>query len=76
MEDQQLEAIVLVENTGKKVKASMTTPAAKHLYMCDDNGKLLDEERSKIFYSIAAKILFITKRVRSDFEPTKSNEDH
>lgn len=84
MEDQQLEAIALMENTGEKVKASMTTPAAKHLYMCNDNEKLLDEKRSEIFHSIAAKILFITKRVRPDFEPTtayfctrvsKSNED-
>jgi hypothetical protein len=49
---------------------TVCSPAARHLWKTNDNSKALDKERSDIFHSISALLLFITKRVRPDIEPT------
>ena len=49
---------------------TVCSPAARHLWKTDNKSEELDTERSEIFHSISALLLFITKRVRPDIEPT------
>ena len=52
---------------------SVTSPANKNLFTTYDGiSEELNEERSEIFHSVVAKILFIMKRGRPDVETTVS----
>jgi hypothetical protein len=69
MKDQIKEAI---EMFGEDVDAGVSSPANKNLFNTYDDSKELNEEKSKIFHSVVAKILFIMKRARPDVETTIS----
>ena len=45
------------------------TSRAPHLWEVNENSERLDTEKAKIFHSVAAKILYVTKRTRTDIEP-------
>ena len=47
----------------------MKTPGAPHLWEVNDNSEVLDTEKAKIFHSVAAKLLYVTKRTRPEIEP-------
>ena len=46
------------------------TPAAKHLFMTNENAKSLTSTDGDKFHSVVAKLLYIAKRARPDIEPT------
>ena len=55
---------------GEEICGNVTSCAAKGLTTIDANSPPLDEKKAKIFHSVVAKLLFITKRARPDIEPT------
>ena len=55
---------------GKLGNARPPTPAAKHLFMTNENAKSLEPSVSDKFHSVVAKLLYISKRARPDIEPT------
>lgn len=48
------------------MKNRASTPAAQHLLKTRDNIKKLLEKKAQIFYNIVARVLFLSKTVRSD----------
>ena len=48
---------------------AVKTAGAPHLWEVNDNAERLDTEETKIFHSVAAKILYVTKWTISDIEP-------
>ena len=65
MKEKLLKSIeVFGENIGEKV----TTPAYIHLFVVNEQAQQLDEETSKIFHSVVAKLLYIIRRLRHDLE--------
>ena len=42
------------------------TPAAEFLFKVDDESRLIDNSRAKVFHTFVAKSLFATKRYRPD----------
>ena len=44
------------------------TPAAEHLFMVNEDGVKLDEEKSVIFHNMTAKALYLSKRARPDIQ--------
>ena len=70
MTEQLKEAL---EMFGEEVDSKVTTPANKNL-LTTYNGECeeLDKNRSEVFHSVTAKLLFIMKRGRPDIETTIS----
>ena len=48
---------------------SLKTPGVPHLWEVNENAKRLDTEKAKIFHSVAAKLLYVTKQTIPDIEP-------
>ena len=48
---------------------AVKTPKEPHLWEVNENTEILNTERAKIFHSVAAKLLYVTKRTRMDIEP-------
>ena len=46
----------------------VTSPCANHLWKVNEDAEKLDEEKAKVFHSIVAKLLHVTKRSRPDIE--------
>ena len=67
MKDQIREAI---QWYGELSNAKPPTPAAKHLFMTNENAEVLEASVSEKFHSVVAKLLYISKRARPDIEPT------
>ena len=44
-------------------------PEAPHLWEVNENLERLDTEKSKIFHSVEAKLLYVAKRMRPDIAP-------
>ena len=42
------------------------TPAKKDLFTVDDGSEQLDEQQGEIFHSVVAKLLYVSKRARTD----------
>ena len=59
-----------VELFGDKLEGMLTSCAAKGLREIDFNSLVLNAVKVKMFHSILAKLLFITKRARPDIELT------
>ena len=55
-----------IEIFGSTCGYAVKNPGAPHLWEVNDNAEILDTEKSKIFHSVAAKILYVTKRTRPD----------
>ena len=69
MKDQINEAI---EWYGEKINEKPATPANKNLFSTTKKSKELNSEKSDIFHSVTAKLLYIAKRARLDIETTVS----
>ena len=69
MKDQLLECIDMF---GEEVDDNVATIATKNLMVVNDKCEKLDEEKSDLFHSVVAKLLFIEKRARPDMETTIS----
>ena len=69
MEDQLMEVL---EMFGEKVDDTVSTPADKNLFTTYDNSGQLSNEKSEVFHSVTAKLLFIMKRARPDIETSVS----
>ena len=65
MKEQILEAI---EAFGKDLHEKVTTLVSSQLFTVNEKVKQLDEEKSKIFHSVVAKLLCIMKRSGTDLE--------
>ena len=67
------ESIEMFEKSGDKLSdENVVSPARAHLFTVNPEGDQLGSERSDIFHSVVAKLLFITKRARPDIETTQS----
>ena len=67
------ETIDMFETSGDKLSdGNVVSPARAHLFTVNPNGEQLGAERSDIFHSVVAKLLFITKRARPDIETAQS----
>ena len=44
-------------------------PAELHLWEVNENAERLETEKSIIFHSVAANVLYVAKRTRPDIEP-------
>ena len=69
MKDQISEA---VDWFGEQITEKPVTPANKNLFSTAKNSKQLDDQKSEIFHSVVAKMLYITKRARPDIETSVS----
>ena len=65
MKEKLLEAI---EAFGENIDEKVTTPASSHLFMVKKQARKLDEEKSKKFHSLVAKLLYIMIRARTYLE--------
>ena len=65
LKEQLLEAI---EAFGWNIDEKVNPPASSHLLLVNEKSQKLDEEKSEIFHSIVANILYIMRRARPDFE--------
>ena len=55
-----------IANSGMDASKVVPTPAKKDLFTVDDGSKQLDRRQGKYFHSILAKLLYISKRARTD----------
>ena len=70
MRDQIEESIKVF---GEDVDDTVASPTNKNLFTtCDGESDELGKDRSEIFHSVTAKLLFIMKRARPDIETTIS----
>jgi hypothetical protein len=58
----------MLEDVPTDMDGTATTPAALHLFKVDEAAKDLTQERSEMFHSITAKLLFLCKRARPDIQ--------
>mmetsp|Transcript_26947 Transcript_26947/g.39877 ORF Transcript_26947/g.39877 Transcript_26947/m.39877 type:complete len:422 (-) Transcript_26947:45-1310(-) len=59
-----------IESFGEVIKCSTVTPSKQYLFSARENAGLLSPEKSEIFHSVVAKLLYIMKRTHPDLEPT------
>ena len=59
----------MLEAWGEEVSTALT-PVTRGLWDVNDYGTLFNESNRDTFHSIAAKLLYITKRAYSVIEPT------
>jgi len=59
-----------IEAFGEDVSTPVTTASASHLYKVNPNDIRLPGKKRQLFHSIAAKLLFLSKRGRPDMQPT------
>ena len=52
----------------KKIEGTTTTPAKNDLFEIDENAEQLSEKKAEIFYHIAVKLLYVSKRARVDIQ--------
>ena len=57
-----------IEWYGENITECSANPANKRLFIADPNAINLDAERSDVFHSIVAKLLYVCKRTRPDVE--------
>uniref|UniRef100_A0A7S2E9B4 Uncharacterized protein n=1 Tax=Ditylum brightwellii TaxID=49249 RepID=A0A7S2E9B4_9STRA len=58
----------VVDTFLEKIEGSVTTPAADHLFIINENGIKLPEEKARSFHTTTAKLLFLCKRARQDIQ--------
>jgi hypothetical protein len=54
---------------GEKIQGEVSSPAARHLMMVNDDAVKLDLKQKEIFHSVTAKLLYLEKCARPDIEP-------
>jgi hypothetical protein len=55
-----------IADSGMDASKVAPTPAKKDLFTVDDGSEQLDKQQGDIFHSIVAKLLFVSKRARTD----------
>jgi hypothetical protein len=55
-----------IANSGMDASKVAPTPARKDLFTVDDGSEQLDKRQGEIFHSIVAKLLYVSKRARTD----------
>ena len=70
MKDQIMKAINWNKSNSDSKITSPSTPAAKHLFMLNDNAEALDDHWKQAFHSIVAKLLYVAKQACPDIKPT------
>jgi hypothetical protein len=55
-----------ITDSGMDVSKVASTPANKDLFTVDDVSEQLDKRQGEIFHSIVAKLLYVSKRARTD----------
>jgi hypothetical protein len=55
-----------IADSGMDASKVVPTPAKKDLFTVDDGSEQLDKQQGDIFHSIVAKLLFVSKRARTD----------
>eukprot|EP00957_Ditylum_brightwellii_P174597 13293928-Ditylum_brightwellii.AAC.1 len=58
----------VVEAFPEKIKGSVTTPAANHLFEVNKNCSKLSEEKGRVYHTTMATLLFSCKRARQDIQ--------
>ena len=67
MIDQLNEAVTAF---GEVINKTAATASKPYLFNVREDAELLDKEKSEVFHSVVAKLLYIMKRTRPDLEPT------
>ena len=68
MSKQLKEVIDVFEACGEIAPGGVTSCAAHHLFEVRKDAEQLNEEKSEVFHSLTAKLLYIMKRARPDLE--------
>ena len=69
MKDQLNEAIdTFVTYGGEAITELVTSPVQKHLQIVNEECKRLTEKKRKLFHTVVANLLYITKWARPDLE--------
>lgn len=55
---------------GEVLEGTVTSPAARHLMMVNEECEKLPSDKQELFHSITAKLLYLEKQARPDIEPT------
>jgi len=55
-----------IANSGMDASKVAPTPAKKDLFIVDDGSEQLDKQQGEIFHSIVAKLLYVSKRARTN----------
>ena len=55
-----------IANSGMGASKVAPTPAKKDLFTVDDGSEQLDKRQGEIFHSIVTKLLYVSKRARTD----------
>jgi len=61
-----------IESFPEEITGESTSPAANHLFECDENAEKLDKEKAESFHTAVAKCLWICKRGRPDLNTAVS----
>ena len=59
-----------IEDFGEDVRKKVSSPAAHGLFQVDSESSPLSKEKSDVFHSVVAKLLWVMKRGRPDIETT------
>jgi hypothetical protein len=62
----------ILEEAPSDFDGTATSPAANHLFRVNDEVEKLDDERAKVYHRLAAKILYLCKHSRPDFQTAVS----
>eukprot|EP00957_Ditylum_brightwellii_P154161 11731775-Ditylum_brightwellii.AAC.1 len=58
----------IVDTFPEKIEGSVTSPVADHLFIINEEGIKLPEEKARSFHTTTAKLLFLCKRARQDIQ--------
>ena len=50
-----------VDSFGEEISGTVTSPCARHLWEVNENAEKLSEEKTEMFHSVTAKLLYIEK---------------
>jgi hypothetical protein len=59
-----------IDSFGSTCGYNVTSLAAAHLWDVNENCELVSKEQANVFHLVSAKLLFISKRTRTNIEPT------
>jgi hypothetical protein len=62
----------ILEEAPSDFDGMATSPAANHLFRVNDEVEKLDDERAKVYHCLTAKILYLCKHSRPDFQTAVS----
>jgi hypothetical protein len=57
-----------IADSGMDTSRVAATPAKRDLFAMDDKSKHLEKKKGELFHSIVAKLLYVSKRARTDLQ--------